>query len=99
MTDYQVTFHRYHSTTGSRFSSPVFIRATDIRDALDRAELMIRGMRAALPPETRSGEHIIVASLEHRGLQGQRASDMGGNIWETEDEMTARLQASTEAAA
>lgn len=99
MTDFQIIFHRYHSSYGSRFSAPVFIRATDIRDALDRAELMIRGMRAASPPQVRSGEHLIVSSIEHRGLRGEQASAMGGNIWETDEEMTARLQAQTEAEA
>lgn len=87
MTEYQTRFHRYHSRSGSRFSATVFLRANDIRDALDRAELMIAGMKAESPED-----RFTVASLEHRGLRGEEASEMGQTIWETDEEIAARRE-------
>lgn len=99
MTEFQAIFHRYSSKSGeSRFSAPVFIRAEDFRDALDRAELMVAGMRA-MSPEGRSELKIIVAELSHRGIRGEHASPMGRTIWETEDELSARIRGETEAEA
>lgn len=99
MTEFQALFHRYSSRTGqSRFSAPVFIRAENMRDALERAELMIAGM-LSMSPEGSSELKIIVAELSHRGVRGEHASSMGRTIWETEDELNARIRGETEAEA
>lgn len=85
MTSYRVLFHRYNFRHGSRFSVPVFLQASGTRDALDRAELMIAGMRAESPED-----EFTVAIIENQDLRGTSASELGQTIWETDEEVDER---------
>lgn len=93
MSDFKLTFHRYHATTGSRKSAPLFIHAEDIHGAIKIGGHFIAGMVNAGCPD-----RILIASVEHMGLQGDQCVDHGSTIWQTPEEWDAQISMAAEVA-
>jgi len=83
---YQIRFHRYKNHQ-SRISGILHMNADNFRDAHDKAEMRMVGMKDADPDSTFS-----IVSIETHDARGESCE--GGILtWETASEMSARIAA------
>ena len=75
MIDFRIKFHRYENGR-SMFSQDWFTQAEDIRDALAKADLFIRGMK-----EGGITSDLAVVEIEARGYRGS-AAQSGVSLFE-----------------
>lgn len=85
MPTFQLKMHRYSSATGPRISGTQHISADDFAGAVEKAELIVRGMRSVDPVH----DYKVISILSH----DYRGTDCEGGIlpFETAEEMSARL--------
>lgn len=81
-----VVFTRY-ANGRRRISEPQPMSARDFADAVSRAQTVLIGMKAADPQSS-----FEIVSVEISGYQGEVCK--GAHMFETADEMSARLNAS-----
>lgn len=74
---FEITFTRWMPAQGKRQqSAPTTTFAETFREAFEKADLMLIGMRCADPINTYG-----VAMVRHVGLIGETLNGHGGHIW------------------
>lgn len=87
MFEFQLVFTRYDDKRGQRRqSAPVFVHAADFGAAVQRANDMVRGMANA-----DTARDYKIASVAQRGLAGESGYSAGHDMFETQEEFSARV--------
>lgn len=87
---YKIILHRYVNGD-SRFSNPIFYNAPSFDTALAHANAVVYGLAQGNPDHK-----YVVASIEHGGLRGDHCT--GAGLFETAEELSARVAAEQEQA-
>jgi hypothetical protein len=87
MFEFELIFSRYDGKRGQRRqSAPVFVPAAGFDAAVLRANDMLRGMANA-----DQARDYKLASVAQRGLSGEHGYSAGADMFETQEEFSARL--------
>lgn len=89
MATFRIQFQRYSPTTETRLSNIIHKNADNLREALDKADLIVEGLRNAAPEY----DYTVVSILsnDYCGVDCSQGSG-GGLLFETAAEFSERVK-------